>query len=113
MAPEPDHAVADNGRGDLPSGGERLEAGRGHRVCLAGFRAVAVRANRRIVFRFEDGDDAYPWSAALLCPCGHEANAVSIAASCSAFLRPRRDVVGRARQYLNRSLASHRLTVVP
>ena len=54
----------------------------------------------------------YPWSAALLCPCGREANAVSIAASCAAFLRSRRDVVGRARQFPNRSLTSHRLTVV-
>ena len=35
MAPEPDHAVADGGRGELAPGGERLEAGRGHDVRLA------------------------------------------------------------------------------
>ena len=32
VPPEPDHAVADGGRGDAAPGGERLEAGRGHRV---------------------------------------------------------------------------------
>ena len=35
VAPDPDYAVADRGRGEVPSGGERLESGRGHHVRLA------------------------------------------------------------------------------
>ena len=36
VAPEPYYAVADGGRGELAPGGDRLEAGRGHHVRLAG-----------------------------------------------------------------------------
>ena len=33
---QPDHPVADRGRGEVPPGGERFEAGRGHHVPLPG-----------------------------------------------------------------------------
>ena len=36
VAPEPDHAVADGARGEVPLGGERLEAGGGYHVRFAG-----------------------------------------------------------------------------
>ena len=44
---------ASGGPDDMNLPGFRLHPLKGD---LAGFRAVTVRANRRIVFRFEDGD---------------------------------------------------------